>query len=187
METHQHDTELRHYGVKGMRWGIRKARNNQTNDKKSKLINNSVSKKAKIRRFRKRMSDVINSPTYIGSRALVLNGAKFVYKISHKGEKVPFIYNTETQETMKINTDKLAAMVGQGIILGDDIVINTAKGEKSITFIRDGVSHNILNCLDKNTDWFTLTKDDNKFAFTTDSGIANLQIRIENKIIYEGV
>lgn len=80
-----------------MRWGIRKARNNQSNGKKPKVTNNSVSKKAKIRSFRKRMSDVINSPAYLGSRALVLNGAEFVYKISHKGEKVPVILNAATR------------------------------------------------------------------------------------------
>lgn len=97
------------------------------------------------------------------------------------------IYNTGTQETMKISTKKLSNLIGQGIINGDDIIINTAKGEKGITLIRDGVSYNILNCLDKNTDWFTLSKGDNKFAFTADSGIKNLKLRIENKIIYEGV
>jgi hypothetical protein len=53
--------------------------------------------------------------------------------------------------------------------------------------IREGVSYNILNCLDKNTDWFTLAKGDNIFAFTADSGVTNLQFRIENKVIYEGV
>lgn len=69
----------------------------------------------------------------------------------------------------------------------DAIVINTSKGDKSITLIREGVSYNILNCLDKNTDWFTLAKGDNIFAFTADSGVTNLQFRIENKVIYEGV
>ena len=61
------------------------------------------------------------------------------------------------------------------------------KGLESITLIREGVSYNILNCLDKNTDWFTLAKGDNIFAFTADSGVTNLQFRIENKVIYEGV
>ena len=33
----------------------------------------------------------------------------------------------------------------------------------------------------------TLAKGDNIFAFTADSGVTNLQFRIENKVIYEGV
>lgn len=97
------------------------------------------------------------------------------------------IYNTETREVMRINTEKISSLTGKGIIASDDIVINTAKGEKSITLIREGVSYNILNCLDKNTDWFTLAKGDNIFAFTADSGVTNLQFRVENKVIYEGV
>lgn len=97
------------------------------------------------------------------------------------------IYNTETREVMKIDTMKLQKLTGKGIVASDDIVINTSKGDKSITLIREGVSYNILNCLDKNTDWFTLAKGDNIFAFTADSGVTNLQFRIENKVIYEGV
>lgn len=97
------------------------------------------------------------------------------------------IYNTETREVMSIDTVKLEKLTGRGLIAGDDIIINTLKGEKSITLVRSGVSYNILNCLDKNTDWFTLVKGDNIFAFTADSGVTNLQFRIENKIIYEGV
>lgn len=96
------------------------------------------------------------------------------------------IYNTETREVMRINTEKISSLTGKGIAASDDIVINTAKGEKSITLIREGVSYNILNCLDKNTDWFTLAKGDNIFAFTADSGVTNLQFRVENKVIYEG-
>ena len=97
------------------------------------------------------------------------------------------IYNTETREVMRISTEKISSLTGKGIVASDDIVINTAKGEKSITLIREGVSYNILNCLDKNTDWFTLAKGDNIFAFTADSGVTNLQFRVENKVIYEGV
>lgn len=97
------------------------------------------------------------------------------------------IYNTETREVMRINTEKISSLTGKGIVASDDIVINTSKGDKSITLIREGVSYNILNCLDKNTDWFTLAKGDNIFAFTADSGVTNLQFRIENKVIYEGV
>lgn len=97
------------------------------------------------------------------------------------------IYNTETREVMMINTTKLEKLTGKGLVASDDIVINTTKGEKSITLVRKGASYNILNCLDKNTDWFTLSKGDNIFAFTAETGVTNLQFRIENQVIYEGV
>ena len=97
------------------------------------------------------------------------------------------IYNTGTREIMRIDTTKLESLTGSGIIAGDDIIIKTQKGDKSITLIREGKFINILNCLGKGTDWFTLAKGDNIFAFTAESGTTNLQFWIENKVIYEGV
>ena len=97
------------------------------------------------------------------------------------------IYNTGTREIMRIDTDKLEAYTGSGIVAGDDIVICTVKGNKSITLIRGGKSTNILNCLEKNADWFQLAKGDNIVAYTAQSGGSNLQFKIENRIVYEGV
>lgn len=97
------------------------------------------------------------------------------------------IYNTGTREIMKIDTEKLSALTGSGIIAGDDIVICTAKGNKSIKLLRSGKTTNILNCLDKNADWFQLAKGDNIFAYTAQSGSSNLQFKIDNRVIYEGV
>ena len=97
------------------------------------------------------------------------------------------IYNTGTRETMSIDTDRLEILTGSGIIAGDDITINTQKERKSITLVREGKSTNILNCLEKGSDWFTLSKGDNIFAFTADTGTTNLQFWIENQIIYEGI
>lgn len=97
------------------------------------------------------------------------------------------IYNTGTREIMRIDAEKLETFTGSGIVAGDDIVICTVKGSKSITLQRAGKSTNILNCLDKDADWFQLAKGDNVFAYTAESGSSNLQFRIENRIIYEGV
>lgn len=97
------------------------------------------------------------------------------------------IYNAGTREIMQIDTDKLAALTGEGIVAGDEITIKTTKGDKSITLLRGGVTTNILNCLDKNADWFQLVKGDNVFVYTAETGNGNLQFRIENRVIYEGV
>lgn len=104
------------------------------------------------------------------------------------------IHNTITQERLTLNTDKLpihiyndGASAERLIIPNDEIIINTVKGEKSITLHRNGVEYNILNCLDKETSWFKLTKGNNTFAFTAEQGIENLDFKIENDIIYEGV
>ena len=97
------------------------------------------------------------------------------------------IYNTGTREMMKIDTDKFEQLMGSGIELGDDIIISTVKGDKSITLLRDGKYTNILNALDRKSDWFQLSKGDNVFTYTAEDGVENLQFRIENKTLYEGV
>ena len=97
------------------------------------------------------------------------------------------IYNTKTREIMRINDDKLKSLIGSGIQAGDEITITTSRGEKGIYMLRNGVTTNILNSLEKPIKWFQLSKGDNTFAYTASAGLTNLQFRIENKVIYEGV
>ena len=97
------------------------------------------------------------------------------------------IYNTGTREVMKLDTDKLELMTGSGIKAGDDIIICTVVGKKSITLLRDGENVNILNCMSKDSDWFRLAKGDNVIAYTAEEGVDNLQFSVENQIAYEGM
>lgn len=97
------------------------------------------------------------------------------------------IYNTGTREMMKIDADKIKALTGSGIIAGDDIIITTVRGNKTVGLLRNGKYTNILNSLDKISDWFQLTKGENIFAYTAEYGSENLQFMIENQVIYEGV
>ena len=97
------------------------------------------------------------------------------------------IYSTKTREIMRINDDKLKSLMGSGIQAGDEITITTSRGEKGIYMLRNGVTTNILNSLEKPIKWFQLSKGDNTFAYTASAGLTNLQFRIENKVIYEGV
>lgn len=96
------------------------------------------------------------------------------------------IHNATTRETMSINTAKLQEMLKSDIQAGDYITINTSKGSKSISLTREGTSINILNCLNKNTQWISLVKGNNEFSFEADN-IENLIISIQNKIVYEGI
>ena len=130
--------------------------------------------------------DGINTTIFYGVEAL------FEFPFSNESLQDPLlemgeIYNTGTREVMRIDTDKLEKFTGSGIIAGDEIIICTVKGNKSITLLRNGKTTNILNCLDKNADWFQLAKGDNIFAYTAEYGSTNLQFKIENRIVYEGV
>lgn len=97
------------------------------------------------------------------------------------------IINVGTSESIKIDSARLIELTGYDIQAGDDIIISTVKGNKYAILIREGVTINILNVLDQYPDWFELEKGDNVFSYTADSGVSNLQIRIENKIAYEGI
>lgn len=97
------------------------------------------------------------------------------------------IYNLETREMMKIDTEKIRQITGEPLQTSDDIIINTNTGVKSAMLLRRGIYTNILNALEKNPAWFQLTRGDNLFAYTSETGAENLQFKIENHKLYEGV
>lgn len=97
------------------------------------------------------------------------------------------IYNVLTRESLHLDNEKLKTMTGSGIKQGDEIIISTVKNNKYIQLLRDGKYTNILNCLDRDSDWISLSNGDNVFAYEADSGADNLQFCIENDILYTGV
>lgn len=88
------------------------------------------------------------------------------------------IYNSITTKQMHLNID---------LVAGDDVTISTVKGDKYISLLRDGVTYNILNYLESGVDWLQLNPGDNVFVYDADSGVTNLQFKIENRFVYEGV
>lgn len=97
------------------------------------------------------------------------------------------IYNAKTDESMNINTDKIRALTGSGIIAKDDIIINTVKGHKSMKLIRDGITTNILSALGRGQKWFTLAIGENVFYHVVSSGEQFMDLTISNRVLYEGV
>jgi hypothetical protein len=97
------------------------------------------------------------------------------------------IINSRTREVMTLDTDVIFAITGSGIIAGDDIIISTVKGKKSVTLFRDGEAINIFNALTPESVWFLLDTGDNPFFYTTDFGGSNISFRIEYDTIHEGI
>lgn len=97
------------------------------------------------------------------------------------------IYNVVTRAIMKIDTTKLAAIVGSAIRASDDLIISTITGKKSVTFWRDGKSYNVLNSVDRNSDWLKLDVGENVLAFTAETGNNNLEFSVDYYPLYEGV
>ena len=97
------------------------------------------------------------------------------------------ITNSQTLETLSIDSTKLIATVGSDITTGDDFYISTVNGNKYAKLIRGSTEYNILNCLGENPTWFQLEKGDNIFVYTATSGLANLEFDIVNNVAYEGI
>lgn len=97
------------------------------------------------------------------------------------------IFNLTTEEQMKISTSRITVNGVTGLLAKDTITIESHPMEKSITLLRNGVTYNILNCLDRGTKWFSLSKGDNLFAYKAEEGEANLQFRILHNVAYRGV
>lgn len=112
----------------------------------------------------------------------------FVMKIHFVGPASGIsIYNVKSREIMKIDTTKLAAIVGSSIQASDDLIISTVTGKKSLTFIREGKTYNVLNALDRDSSWLKLAIGENVLAFTADEGNYNLQFEVYNDILFEGI
>lgn len=97
------------------------------------------------------------------------------------------ISNTTTHELMSFSDDKFVSATGHAIQSGDEIIINTKPGSKSVSMIREGVEFNILSCLEYGYSWFTLQTGDNLFLYAADSGDDNLLFSIEHNPLYGGI
>lgn len=98
------------------------------------------------------------------------------------------IHDINKKQYMKILNEKIEKKTNSSGIMDKDILeINTRRGKKSITLIRNGKKYNILQSLDKNSKWLTLETGLNVFSYTADSGRANARVTFEYETSYLGV
>ena len=97
------------------------------------------------------------------------------------------IYNTGTREKMFLDSAKIEILTGQRISPGDDIIITTVTGKKSVVLLREGVKTNILNALGKHAGWFHLVKGKNVFAYEAEGGPYSVQFTVKNQVMYGGI
>lgn len=90
------------------------------------------------------------------------------------------IRNTETGETFILDYEFLK---------DDKIIIDTNKGHKSITLVRNHVKYNIFTAMRKGSKFFQLLIGDNFFTYIVDSGEADTSVNIAFKhyTLYRGV
>lgn len=97
------------------------------------------------------------------------------------------IVNATTRERMTIDTNAIATITGAAPTAGDEIILSTIKGDRYITLYRGGVFYNILNAVARGSAWPQLYRGSNVFTYTADSGMPNLEFRIFNNVLYEGI
>lgn len=98
------------------------------------------------------------------------------------------ISNVTLGQNMSFDLNKIKTITEKDFHLGDELVINTLRGKKSVTLVREGKNYNALSCIDTRTDWIYLTSGENTFTYYLDvEGIEDLQFSVTNSILYEGV
>lgn len=98
------------------------------------------------------------------------------------------ISNVTLGQNMSFDLNKIKTITENDFHLGDELVINTLRGKKSVTLFREGKNYNALSCIDTRTDWIYLTSGENTFTYYLDGeGIEDLQFSVTNSILYEGV
>lgn len=128
-------------------------------------------------------TDAIREILYEGD---VENGFTIIVKAI--GQANGFIISNDvTNEKITLDNDRLTALTGAGISSDDVITISTENKHRSITLSRLGKTINIRNCIEKNPDWFQLSKGVNVFSIHSLDGLNNLLVKFVTKTLYEGV
>lgn len=70
---------------------------------------------------------------------------------------------------------------------GDELYIDTNKGQKSITLSRSGEKINLINYLADGSTWLILEPGINSYEYTTTYGQTNVELSIEHTDLYQGV
>lgn len=98
-----------------------------------------------------------------------------------------YIYNMDTRERLTILTDQVEAVTGKTLQYGDTLYLTTTPRNLSLYVIRDGVAYNAIAAVSKDSDWLTISKGHNVFAFASDYGVENIYIDMSYQNVYAGV
>lgn len=98
-----------------------------------------------------------------------------------------YLYNMDTRERLILYTDLVEQITGYKLDKGDEIHISTVSGSKTAYLLRDGIFTNVIQMVDKDSNWFQLTKGNNVFAFASDYGVENIVIKMVYQDTYGGI
>lgn len=129
----------------------------------------------------------IDTRFIINYKGDVKTGFKISITFADSGFHNIYIYNMGTREKFTIYTEQIEKATEVGLNSGDELQISTVSGNKYAYLIRDGIPINVLSAIDKNSDWFQLTKGQNVFAFMSDYGYEHINMVVTYRDAYAGV
>ena len=96
------------------------------------------------------------------------------------------IHNVANRESMTIRVSKMGSKFGYLKAL-DEIVVSTVKGNKYMKLIREGISYDILNFLDRDVTWIQLRPGNNMLTYVAGASTYKLAITMIYSILYAGI
>lgn len=113
---------------------------------------------------------------------------------------MPTIYDIETGEFMKIDTDviektfnpsfdpSIVPKIYQTCVDSSSIVISTVTDNKYVRYIHtDGTTYNVLAALSLDSSWLKIHPGVNKFSYTCDHGDIDVDVNIKATVLISGV
>lgn len=94
------------------------------------------------------------------------------------------IVNIDERTFMKIDDIKVYELTGDYLKRGDQIEISTVKGHKYIILKRNGITYSLLNCIDRDSEWFQLNVGDNIYTYlANDTSIVSVTMKYRTALI----
>ncbi len=98
------------------------------------------------------------------------------------------VYDVQTKKSIQLDMEKFNTFTGGGLNVGDDVIFNTNKKNRSAILLRNGKTTNILSCLNKDVEWFQLHQGDNIYTYlTSDDDAFKVLLNIEYQEKFKGV
>lgn len=95
--------------------------------------------------------------------------------------------NVTRGENMIINVNKIKTITGEEFKEADDIIINTKSGSRGVQLLRNGRYYNIINALNRDSDWLLFQPGENSILYAAEEGLENLEFKITYTPAYQGV
>lgn len=121
--------------------------------------------------------------TYYGNMD---TGVLITIRASGMAENIT-IWNNDTRQHISVNTNKIYQITGIRYDSGDDILIDTTLGKRSVKLFHEGKYYDILGSINRDADFFQLTNGTNVFSFQAESGEENIVLSFTYRNAYGGI